>query len=160
MTSEAGTAASTLHSVVREIRITASPEIIWSFLVEPEKVTKWEAVAATLDARPGGEMRLDMHGDRDIAIGEYRVVQTFERLSFTWGWDGNEGLPPGSTLVEITLTPDGQETVLRLEHSELPTEEAATRHGEGWTYYLGRLEVAAPGGDPGPDASAGPQPEE
>ena len=151
MTSETGAAAGTLHSVVREVRIAASPEIIWSFLVEEEKVTKWEAVAATLDARPGGEMRLDMHGDRDIALGEYRVVEPFERLSFTWGWEGNEWLPPGTTLVEITLTPDGEETVVRLEHSELPTEEAATQHGEGWDYYVARLAVAAVGGDPGPD---------
>ena len=160
MTGDARATAGALHSVVREVRIAASPEIIWSFLVEEDKVTKWEAVAATLDARPGGEMRLDMHGDRDIAVGEYRVVQPYERLSFTWGWEGNDGLPPGSTLVEITLTPDGEETVVRLEHSELPTEEAATQHGEGWDYYVGRLAVAATGGDPGADQWAEPPAEE
>ena len=151
MTTNTDAEAGTQHSVVREIRIAADPELIWSFLVEPDKVTKWEAVAADLDARPGGVMRLDMHGDRDIALGEYRVVQPFERLAFTWGWEGNDGLPPGSTLVEITLTPEGDETVVRLEHSELPTNEAAVQHGEGWDHYLGRLEVAAPGGDPGPN---------
>jgi uncharacterized protein YndB with AHSA1/START domain len=151
MTSDARAAASTRHSVVREIRISASPEVIWSFLVEEDKVIKWEAVAATLDARPGGEMRLDMHGDRDIALGEFRVIEPFERLSFTWGWDGNDGLPPGSTLVEIVLLPEGDETVVRLEHTELPTEEAAQQHGEGWDYYLERLGIAAPGGDPGAD---------
>jgi uncharacterized protein YndB with AHSA1/START domain len=155
MTSDAGAAASTLHSVVREVRIAASPEIIWSFLVEPDKVTRWEGVAAVLDPRPGGEMRIDMHGDRNIALGEFRTVEPYERLSFTWGWDGNDGLPPGSTLVEITLTPDGDETVLRLEHRELPTDEAAVQHGEGWAHYLGRLGVAAAGGDPGPDPWAG-----
>lgn len=159
MTSDASTAANALHSVVREVRISASPEIIWSFLVDEDKVIKWEAVAATLDARPGGLMRLDMHGDRNIARGEYRVVEPFERLSFTWGWEDNEGLPPGSTLVEITLTPEGEETLLRLEHRELPTDEAAMQHGEGWTHYLERLEVAAPGGDPGPDAWADAPPE-
>ena len=151
MTSDARAATGTLHSVVREVRIAAPPEIVWSFLVEEDKVTRWEAVAANLDPRPGGEMRLDMHGDRDIALGEYRVVEPYERLSFTWGWEGNDGLPPGTTLVEITLTADGEDTVVRLEHSELPTEEAATQHGEGWDYYVARLAIAATAGDPGAD---------
>ena len=154
MTSNAGASASATLSVVREIRVAASPEIVWSFLVEEDKVTRWEAGAAAFDLRPGGAMRLDVHPGRNVALGEFRVIEPFERLAFTWGWEGNEGLPPGSTLVEITLTPDGDETVVRLEHSELPTEEAAQQHGEGWAYYLGRLGVAAPGGDPGPDAWA------
>ncbi len=154
MTSDAGTAASprsTQHSVVREIRIAASPEIVWSFLVEEDKVVKWEAGAAAFDLRPGGAMRLDIHPGRDVALGEFRVVEPFERLAYTWGWQGNDGLPPGSTLVEITLTPEGDETLLRLEHTDLPTEEAAQQHGDGWAHYLARLEIAAPGGDPGPD---------
>lgn len=150
MTSGARPAAGTLHSVVREIRIAASPEIIWSFLVEEDKVVKWEAVAADFDLKPGGAMRLDIH-TTDIALGEFRVVQPFQRLAFTWGWKGDDGLPPGSTLVEITLTPDGDETVVRLEHTELPTDEAAQQHGEGWEYYLERLGIVMSGGDPGPD---------
>jgi len=155
MTSDSSSPASTVRSVVREVRIGASPEIVWSFLIEPEKLTKWQAVSVDLDPRPGGRMRVNIHGDRDIAIGEYRVVEPFERLAFTWGWDGNDGLPPGSTLVEITLTPDGDETVVRLEHSQLPTDEAATQHGEGWAFYLDRLAIAAVGGDPGPDPGPG-----
>lgn len=151
MTSEAGTSTGTLHSVVREVRIAAAPELIWAFLVEPDKIIKWEAVAAEVDVRPGGAMRIDMHGDRDVALGEYRVVEPYERLSFTWGWEGDEIVPPGSSLVEITLAPDGDETVVRLEHSQLPTEESASSHGEGWEYYVGRLATVATGGDPGPD---------
>jgi uncharacterized protein YndB with AHSA1/START domain len=160
MTSDARTTADTLHSVVREIRIAASPEIVWSFLVEEDKVVKWEAGAAAFDLRPGGAMRLDIHPGQNIALGEFRVVQPFERLAFTWGWQDDDGLPPGSTLVDITLTPDGDETVVRLEHTELPTEEAAQQHGEGWEYYLGRLGIAAPGGDPGPDQWADAPPQE
>jgi uncharacterized protein YndB with AHSA1/START domain len=70
MTSEAG--AATGASVEREIRIEASPETIWGFLVEPEKVQRWQCVSADLDVRPGGRMRVDMHGDRNIAAGESR----------------------------------------------------------------------------------------
>jgi uncharacterized protein YndB with AHSA1/START domain len=70
---------------------------------------------------------------------------------WTWGWEGNDGVPPGSSTVEVTLTPDGDATVVRLRHSGLPTGDSATSHGSGWEHYTARLAVAAAGGDPGPD---------
>ena len=35
-------------------------------------------------------------------------------------WEGNEGVPPGSTIVELTLEADGDGTVLSLRHTGLP----------------------------------------
>ena len=48
----------------------------------------------------------------------------------------------------MTLEPDGEGTLVRLRHLDLP-EEARQLHGEGWDLYLGRLVIAAAGGDPG-----------
>ncbi|TMJ36571.1 MAG: transcriptional regulator, partial [Alphaproteobacteria bacterium] len=45
--------------------------------------------------------------------------------------------------------------LVRLTHSGLPDREACTSHEKGWTHYLGRLVVAAAGGDPGPDRGLG-----
>ncbi len=61
-------------------------------------------------------------------------------------------LPPGSSTVEVTLTPEGDETVVQLTHRDLPSQELADGHGLGWTHYLGRLAIAAAGGDPGVDS--------
>ena len=55
----------------------------------------------------------------------------------------------------MTLTPDGDGTLVRLRHLDLPEESRAT-HSEGWDLYLARLAIAAAGGDPGPE----PYPEE
>jgi hypothetical protein len=49
----------------------------------------------------------------------------------------------------VTLAPDGDGTLVRLRHSDLP-EQAREIHGEGWELFLGRLAIAAAGGDPGP----------
>lgn len=59
-------------------------------------------------------------------------------------------IPPGSTRVEVTLEPEGDGTLVRLRHFDLP-EQAREMHGQGWELYLGRLGIAAAGGDPGPD---------
>jgi hypothetical protein len=56
--------------------------------------------------------------------------------------------------VEITLTPDGEGTKVVLVHRDLP-EAQARRHGHGWDHYMARLEIAAAGGDAGPDRGPG-----
>ncbi len=60
-------------------------------------------------------------------------------------------MPPGSSTVEIELSPSARGTTLRLWHRNLPGPEAASAHGAGWDHYLERLALAAAGGDPGTD---------
>jgi uncharacterized protein YndB with AHSA1/START domain len=76
------------------------------------------------------------------------------KVSFTWGWDGHTGVPPGSTLVEIELYPDGDGTRIVLTHSAIAAEEQDL-HRRGWTHYLGRLAGLVDGSDPGPDRGVG-----
>ncbi len=141
-------------SLEREIAIAASPETVWEFLVDPDKATRWMGQACSFDARPGGEYRCNVIPGH-TASGEFIELDPPHRLVFTWGWEpGEEGpnpVPPGSSTIEIELTPDGDGTKLRFTHRDLPTDEAAASHGHGWDHYLERLEIAAAGGDPGTD---------
>lgn len=138
-----------------EQRIEAAPEVVFSFLVEPERYRRWMGVEAELDARPGGSFLVRVN-QVAVARGEYVVVEPPRRLVMTWGWEGSEAVPPGSSTVEFTLEPDGEGTILRLRHTGLPNEEERTQHAHGWAHFVGRLVVAGPGGDPGPDPMAGP----
>ena len=147
-----GSGRSTIEAgvVVREIRIETPPEAVFPFFTDPAKLVRWKGISAELEPRPGGGYRCNVNG-RDIASGEYLAVELPRRVVFTWGWEGDGTLvPPGTSTVELTLTPDGAGTLLRLEHRDLP-EPARAEYSEGWTHYLVRLGVAAAGGDPGPD---------
>jgi uncharacterized protein YndB with AHSA1/START domain len=135
--------------VEREVRIAARPEVVFAFFTDPVKMVRWKGVDAMLDPRPGGAYRVNVTG-RDVAVGEYVTIEPPHRIVFTWGWE-NSPIEPGSTTVEVTLTPDGDGTLLRLRHSHLFSEEARAQHAAGWEHFLARLAVAAPGGDPGPD---------
>src|SRR5262249_8474050 len=103
--------------------------------------------------RPGGVYLVGVLPGH-TARGEFVEVEPPRRLVFTFGWDPNEdgpnAVPPGSTRIEIELVPDGNGTLLRFTH-ELPTAESAQSHAHGWDHYLGRLAVAASGGDAGAD---------
>ena len=134
----------------RVVRIAASPATIFPFFTDPEKMVRWKGITAELDPRPGGIYRVNVTG-RDIARGEYVEVVPNQRIVFTWGWEGEGSpVPPGSTTVEITLTPDGDHTILRLRHLGLPAE-ARAEHAEGWDHFISRLVIASEGRDPGPD---------
>ena len=40
--------------IVREVYVDAAPETVFEFFTDAEKLTRWLAVEATLDPRPGG----------------------------------------------------------------------------------------------------------
>jgi uncharacterized protein YndB with AHSA1/START domain len=133
----------------RTLSIDASPGTVWQFLVDPDKLMRWKGIEADLDPRPGGVYRCVVIPGH-TARGEFVEVDEPNRLVFTWGWDGNDGVPPGSSTIEIELVSDGDGTSMHFVH-QLATAEAAASHKVGWDHYLPRLEIAAAGGDPGED---------
>jgi uncharacterized protein YndB with AHSA1/START domain len=134
----------------RTLSIAASPETVWEFFVDPDKLRRWKGIDAELDPRPGGIYRCEVIPGH-TALGEFVELDPPRRLVFTWGWNGQEAVPPGTSTIEVELTPEGDGTSLRFVHKDLPTAEQVASHAHGWDHYLDRLEVAAVGGDPGDD---------
>jgi uncharacterized protein YndB with AHSA1/START domain len=134
----------------RTISIDASPETVWEFFVDPQKLMRWMGIDAELAPQPGGIYRCNVIPGH-TARGEFVEVDKPHRLVFTWGWDGNDAEPPGSSTIEAELTREGRSTNLHFAHRDLPSAEAVASHAHGWDHYLPRLEVAATGGDPGED---------
>ncbi len=140
----------TENSIKREFTVAADAATVFAFFTDPQQLIRWIGVSAELDPRPGGIFLVDVHPDR-TARGEFKEVVPVSRLAYTWGWEGNrENVAPGSSLIEIDLLPNNGNTLVRFTHSGLPAE-AVPGHSDGWTHYLGRLAIAASGGDPGPD---------
>lgn len=139
-----------MAELVREIVVDASPETIFELLTVPEQHVRWMGTEAELDARPGGTYRVLVAGEHPAA-GEFLEVVPNRKVVFTFGWDapGNP-VTPGSSTIEISLHPEDNKTRVRLVHRDLP-DEMVEIHTHGWEHYLGRLSVAAPGGDAGPD---------
>lgn len=135
----------TSETVRREILIKARRETVFRYFTDPALVTQWKGQLAVLEPEPGGIFRVARDDDH-VILGEYVEVNPPERVVFTFGWEkGDIPLPPGSSTVEVTLTPhgdNGSETLLTLIHRDLPPE-AAGRHAEGWDYTLPRLAQVA-----------------
>jgi uncharacterized protein YndB with AHSA1/START domain len=137
-------------TVRREVQIAAPPATVFAFLTDPEKILRWMGTEATTEPHIGGLYLVNVSG-KDIARGRFTEVIPVHRLAYSFGWEGRETTPPGSGLIEIDLIDQESGTLLRMTHSGLPDAEACASHEQGWTHYLGRLAVAAAGGDPGRD---------
>jgi uncharacterized protein YndB with AHSA1/START domain len=136
--------------VQRETHIAAPPSTVFAFLTDPEKILRWMGTDAATETHPGGLYLLkNVSGRR--ARGAFREVVPVHRLAYSFGWEGDEEVPPGSSLIEIDLTEKDGGTLLRMTQTGLPNAEQCASHARGWAHYLDRLAVAASGRDPGPD---------
>jgi uncharacterized protein YndB with AHSA1/START domain len=134
-------------SIDREIVIDAPPERVWSIVTEAQHVAGWFSDEAEIDLRPGGAMLLTWHGH-----GAYRArVETVEAPHrFAFRWLRRKGAE-GSTLVVMTLTPEGTSTRLRVVESGFadlawPEDERvryADENRAGWGVELGELRAYA-----------------
>ena len=125
------------------LRIAARPETVWRYWTDPERMREWWG-AAELDPQPGGDCIVEMGGG-GVMRGTFLELVPHERIVFTLGWDSIDGAPdvaPGSSVVEITLTPDGADTLLALRHRGLPAATAG-EHRSGWGHFLPILAAVA-----------------
>ena len=134
-------------SISREVVIDASPEVVWTIVTDPRHVARWFSDEAEIDLRPGGAMLLTWHGH-----GVYRArVETVEPPRvFAFRWllrEHNEAGEGTSTLVQMTLLPEGPRTRLRVIETgfqQLPWAEGdkaryADENTEGWIRELDEL---------------------
>src|ERR1041385_1113542 len=90
-------------SLERQVKIAASPETVWEFLVDEEKVARWMGQPISFDARPGGAYR-NLVVPGHVAAGEFVELEPPHRLVYTFGWgpgdDGPNPVPPGPAPAE------------------------------------------------------------
>lgn len=128
--------------------IKAPPARVFEAWTDPKKLAVWfgpgeagaASVQAELDVVTGGRYRIGFttpDGERHEVGGIYRDVAPDRRLQFTWAWHTT---PERQSLVTITLSPDGDGTMLTLHHEQFFDETARENHEKGWTGSLDKLE--------------------
>lgn len=133
--------------IEREIFIDAPLETVWAIVTEPEHVGAWFSDSAEIELRPGGDTTLTWEEYGSVRA---RVEKVEPPTSFSFRWARPVGAEPrtgNSTLVELSLSAEGEGTRLRVVESgfrelERSEEEKAKYAGEnerGWEHELGEL---------------------
>ncbi|MEM7326067.1 MAG: SRPBCC domain-containing protein [Actinomycetota bacterium] len=128
-----------------ERTIPATPEELFAAWTTPDVLAQWWAppggrcVSATIDLRLGGTYTIvnELPGGAIVTIrGEYLAIEPSRLLSFTWATGESQ---PATETVTITFEADGQDTVVAVVHTRLPSEEVADGHKAGWNACLDSL---------------------
>jgi uncharacterized protein YndB with AHSA1/START domain len=139
-------------SIERETLIDAPAERVWTVLTTPEHIDRWFTNAgADVDLRPGGAVRYRWteHGEFHAVVVE---ADRPRRLVLRWSLYRDEPVADGnSTRIELTLTPEGAGTRLRVVETGFRAlagsdEARAARRGEnveGWEGGLASIKSYA-----------------
>lgn len=143
-------------SITKQIRIAASPEVVYEVVSRPEHIAQWWTDDADFVSAPGGTgvLRWDQRAVTKPFQVEITVVEAVpgELFSFRWVYPEREAATPeNSMLVTFALTPDGDGTVLTVTEDGMREkgweaavlEEYYTSHDEGWTRHLADLATYA-----------------
>jgi uncharacterized protein YndB with AHSA1/START domain len=132
--------------VVHEIEVALPPQEVFEFFTDARRLVRWLGLSASLSPVPDGGFRFEVQPGQ-FCEGAYVAVTPPTFVSFTWGWtDPAWHLPPGSSLVSVTLTATGGGTRVRLVHDRLPGDLRPI-HDEGWATFLARLSAVTAGRD-------------
>ena len=143
-------------SIEREVRIEASPEVVFDVVSSPEHIRDWWNAETDVAAVPGaaGEL-LWRDGDTGATqTVQYAVVDAVPPRLFSFRWTHEPDQPAtdgNSLLVTFELVPSGEGTLLRMTETGFRErgwevavlEEQYRDHTSGWDHFLPRIAARA-----------------
>lgn len=120
------------RAVVLSRHYETTTDDLWDAWTDVNRLRRWLG-SISGEPREGGEIVLDMGDDRPATCTILRCDPP-RRLVADWHFPGD-----GDSTVELRLTPEGDRTLLELEHVGLDEVELARDYGEGWEDFLHRL---------------------
>ncbi len=118
------------QGVVRiEDRYDTGIDDLWSAIVDPDRLARWYGRVEG-DLRLGGEFRLFVDGSGWDGVGRVEACEPPRRLQVRT----KESAEPYEEVIEATLTPDGDQTILVIEARGMPLDKVAF-YGAGWQLH-------------------------
>ena len=134
-------------------RFRAPPEKVFEYVSRTEHLLKWWGPEGTTLPeqhlafdRPGPWMSVMMNaeGQRFKVSGHVTKVDPPHMVGFTWAWHDEHDKRGVESHVTIRLVPAANGgTEFELSHVDLPGDDVAANHEQGWSSSLRKLERLA-----------------
>lgn len=115
----------------KKFKINAEPSDVYSALTNPFTIELWSGYLAVMSEVPGSEFSLwegDITGRNIEFITNKKVVQE-------WYFGDQQE----KSIVTITISPDGENSLVTVEQTNIPDEDFQ-EISEGWKeYYIGAI---------------------
>ena|ERR1035437_1313208 len=115
-----------MKSFKKTFKINAEPSDIYSALTNPYTIELWSGYPAQMSTEPGSEFSL---WEGDITGKNIEFIQDKEIIQEWYFGDQVE-----KSVVKITILPDRDNSLVTVDHSNIP-EEDYDEIAEGWREY-------------------------
>jgi uncharacterized protein YndB with AHSA1/START domain len=133
------------RSIEREIRIGATPEVVYQVVSSPEHLREWWPDEVSLTPVSGATGTVGFRTDDGVKVEPVTVVEADppRRFAFRWGYDADAATAENSLLVTFDLLPVDGGTLLRFAETgydeAAKPDETLADHTSGWDYFLPRI---------------------
>ena len=115
----------------KSFRINTEPSDVYSAITNPVTIELWSGYPAKMSTEPGSEFSL---WDGDITGMNLEFVQDRKIVQEWYFGDQKE-----KSIVTITISPDGDHSLVSVEHTNIPDDEYDD-FAEGWQeFYFGAI---------------------
>lgn len=131
----------------------APPDRVFAFISQTEHLLKWwgpegmgvpEHNLSFEQKGPWHSVMTNDQGQRYKVSGHVTHVDAPNSIGFTWAWHDENDVRGVESHVTIKLVPaQNGGTEFELSHADLPDDEVAANHEQGWTSSLRKLEAIA-----------------
>lgn len=139
-----------IGQMVRVTRTIRAPrERVFRAWHDPEDLRRWfggpegfVTDSIEIDFRVGGAYRIAIRPpdtEPIYAYGRYLEISPFDRLVFTFSWDGLPVADIGETRVTVEFKETDGATEVVVLHGDFETEDLRVFHGAGWDISLNRM---------------------
>jgi uncharacterized protein YndB with AHSA1/START domain len=119
---------------------------LWAAITDPDRLARWYGEVEG-NLRPGGEFRVYLEANDIESAGRVGVCEPPRRLLVTTretdeSYRKGQGAPPFDAVTELTLTAEGDQTLLAIEIQGMPLDKIAYYgagnqiHAENLAAYL------------------------
>jgi uncharacterized protein YndB with AHSA1/START domain len=124
--------------------IQATPDEVFDGWLDPENPgTPWSGTKKLILPQPPkvDQLFYFLHlMDPDLKLphfGRFTVIERPAKIQYTWMSWHTQGM---ESIVTVTFRAKGDETLLTLNHANLPDTELGRMHQKGWEHYAGIFE--------------------
>jgi uncharacterized protein YndB with AHSA1/START domain len=122
-------------------RLPHAPEVVWKALTDPSELLRWYMTGAVIDGREGGTIDFLAGPSRLHVTGRILIWDPPRVFEHEWKVAPRAELQSGEdAIIRWELHPDGQGTILRLEHRRL-NRQTALGFAPGTHAFMDRLEA-------------------
>jgi len=115
----------------KTFKINAEPSDVYAAITNPYTIELWSGYPAVMSEEPGSDFSLwegDITGKNLEFVKDKKIVQE-------WFFGEQEG----KSIVTITIQPDRDDSIVTVEHTNIPDPDFADI-AEGWReYYMGAI---------------------